>query len=42
MLLGTDLPVGEVARLCGFSNQGHLNLHFKRLVRVAPGAFRQR
>jgi len=42
LLLSTDLPVGEVARLCGFSNQSHLALHFKRLVGASPSGLRRR
>jgi len=42
LLRGTDLPVGEVARLCGFSNQSHLALHVKRLLGVSPSDFRRR
>jgi AraC family transcriptional regulator len=40
-LLGsTALPIAEIAFLCGFANQSHLNRHFKRLLGVSPGALR--
>jgi len=41
LLAGTELPIGEVARLCGFSHQSHLTRHFKRLVGVTPAKFRR-
>lgn len=40
-LLGSSaLPIAEIALLCGFANQGHLNRHFKRLLGVSPKAVR--
>lgn len=40
-LLGsTALPIAEIAFLCGFAHQSHLNRHFKRLLGVSPKAFR--
>jgi AraC family transcriptional regulator len=40
-LLGSSaLPIAEIAFLCGFANQGHLNRHFKRLLGVSPKALR--
>lgn len=40
-LLGSNaLPIAEIALLCGFANQGHLNRHFKRLLGVSPKALR--
>ena len=40
-LLGSStLPIAEIALLCGFANQGHLNRHFKRLLGVTPKALR--
>jgi AraC family transcriptional regulator len=40
-LLGsTALPIAEVALLCGFAHQSHLNRHFKRLLGVNPKALR--
>jgi len=41
VLLGSSaLPIAEIALLCDFANQGHLNRHFKRLLGVSPKAFR--
>ena len=40
-LLGSSaLPIAEIALLCGFANQSHLNRHFKRLLGVSPKALR--
>jgi AraC family transcriptional regulator len=40
-LLGsTALPIAEIALLCGFAHQSHLNRHFKRLLGVNPKALR--
>jgi AraC family transcriptional regulator len=41
LLAGTDRPVGEVARLCGFATQSHLARHFGRLVGATPARFRR-
>jgi len=41
LLAGTDLPVGVVARNCGFSDQAHLTRHFRRLVGTTPARFRR-
>jgi AraC family transcriptional regulator len=40
LLSNTDLPIAEVAFLCGFAHQSHLNRHFKRLLGVNPKALR--
>jgi AraC family transcriptional regulator len=41
VLLGSSaLPIVEIALLCGFANQSHLNRHFKRLLGVSPKALR--
>ena len=42
LLASTDLPVGEVALVCGFAHQGHLARHFGRLVGVTPAPLPQR
>ncbi len=40
-LLGSSaLPIAEIALLCGFANQSHLNRHFKRAFGVSPKALR--
>lgn len=40
MLVNTSLPLHEVARLSGFTDQSHLAKHFRRLVGTAPRSFR--
>ncbi len=40
MLQQSDLEIADIALLCGFCHQSHLNRHFKRLVGVSPNAFR--
>jgi AraC family transcriptional regulator len=41
VLLGsTALPIAEIALLCGFANQSHLNRHLKRLFDVSAKALR--
>lgn len=40
LLCGSALPVAEIALLCGFANQSHLNRHFKRAFGVNPKALR--
>ncbi|MDQ3910312.1 MAG: AraC family transcriptional regulator [Actinomycetota bacterium] len=40
-LLGsTALPIAEIALLCGFAHQSHLNRHFKRIFGTSPKALR--
>jgi AraC family transcriptional regulator len=41
LLLERELSIAEVACMVGFSSQGHLNYHFKRLVGVTPRVFFQ-
>jgi AraC family transcriptional regulator len=36
LLLQGQMPIIDVALACGFANQSHLNLHFKRLTGVTP------
>ena len=38
-LLLKGLAIAEVAQAVGFASQGHLNYHFKRLVRTTPRKF---
>jgi AraC family transcriptional regulator len=42
LLLGTDLPIAEIARGVGFSGQSHLHFHVKRLLGVTPASLRSR
>lgn len=41
LLKRSDMNIGEVAYAVGFSNQAHLNRHFKRITGITPGAFRR-
>jgi AraC-like DNA-binding protein len=40
-LLLADLPIADVAAQTGFTDQSHLNRHFKRIVGVPPGHYRK-
>lgn len=40
LLVNTDLPLIEIAHLCGFSDQSHLAKHTKRLLGITPRALR--
>lgn len=42
LLLGTDLPVGEVARRAGYRHPEYLSVAFRRYEGVSPTAFRAR
>lgn len=42
LLRTTDLPLWKIAESCGFADVHHFAKAFKRLVRVAPGAYRHR
>jgi len=39
LLLGEGLPIADVAAGVGFTDQSHLNRHFKRVVGVTPGQY---
>lgn len=41
LLASGSLPVYDVARAVGFAHQQHLTRHFKRLVGITPGRFRE-
>ena len=41
LLVGTDLPIVDVAGAVGFANQSHLAFHVRRLLGVSPKALRQ-
>ena len=40
LLLNTELPLADVAILCGFADQSHFTKVFRRHVGVSPGSFR--
>lgn len=42
LLLGTDLPIGEVARRAGYQHPEYLSAAFRRFEGVSPTAFRAR
>jgi len=42
MLLGTALPMTEVAEHAGFSDAGHLSVAFRREAGRTPSAYRRR
>ena len=41
LLKNRDLSISEVAFSCGFSNQSHLNKHFRSATGIAPGTYRR-
>jgi AraC family transcriptional regulator len=41
LLKETDIPLAHVALECGFANQSHLSLAFKRHLGLTPRAYRQ-
>lgn len=41
LLVGTRLPLADVAISCGFSDQSHMTRTFTRLTGAAPGAWRR-
>jgi AraC-like DNA-binding protein len=40
LLLGSDLPLAEIALDCGFSEQSHFTRTFTRLIGTSPGEWR--
>lgn len=40
LLLGSDIPIAQIASEVGFSGQSHLTLHFRRLAGTTPLRFR--
>ena len=40
LLCNSTLPIAEIARLCVFAKQSHLNRHFKRAFGISPKALR--
>ena len=41
MISTTDTPLGEIAMICGFSDQSHFSATFRRQVGLTPAKFRQ-
>lgn len=41
MILATDVPVTEIARLCGFTNSSHFIAAFKRRYNTTPASLRR-
>ncbi len=41
LLLGSDLPVTEIALACGFSQPGHFSTAFRRSFAASPSRFRE-
>jgi AraC-like DNA-binding protein len=41
MILATDVPVTEIARLCGFTNSSHFIAAFKRRYDTTPALLRR-
>jgi AraC family transcriptional regulator len=42
LLKVSDLSILEVALLCGFANQTHLNKHFRKLIGITPKQYQSR
>jgi transcriptional regulator GlxA family with amidase domain len=41
LLIGTDLPLSEVAIRCGFNSQAYFSDCFRRKTGQTPGSFRK-
>jgi AraC family transcriptional regulator len=41
LIVGTDMPLCEVALVCGFADQAHLSRLFRRVVGFSPSAWRR-
>lgn len=41
LLVSTDLPIVEIALICGFSSQSHLSAAFRQRVGHSPAAYRK-
>jgi AraC-like DNA-binding protein len=39
-MLKDGIPIAEVALQLGFTDQSHLNRHFKRMTGITPGLYR--
>lgn len=42
LILGSELPLSEIAVIAGFSNQSHMARHTRRIIGTSPGALRER
>ncbi|WP_181905512.1 helix-turn-helix domain-containing protein [Aestuariispira insulae] len=40
LLLTTQRPISDIALDCGFSNQSHLTMRFKKAIDLTPGQYR--
>jgi transcriptional regulator GlxA family with amidase domain len=40
LLAGTDLPLAEIARACGFSDQSHCTRRFRERFGITPASYR--
>ena len=41
MMSSTTERLSDIALVCGFSDQSHLNRHFRRIVGMSPGLWRR-
>jgi AraC family transcriptional regulator len=41
MLLGSDMPLAELALSCGFASQSHFTAAFSKAMGVSPGRYRR-
>jgi AraC family transcriptional regulator len=41
LIVDTDMPLGEVAIECGFTDQSHLNRAFREMVGLTPATYRR-
>lgn len=41
LLISTDLSVTKIAEQCGYDNPNYFNLLFKKIIGMAPGAYRK-
>lgn len=41
LLIGTDLPIGDVAEACGYGSQSYFNRFFQKVEGVTPGEYRR-
>jgi AraC family transcriptional regulator len=42
LIAQSEYTIAQIASMVGFSNQSHLNRHFKRLIGVTPGSLRKK